>query len=774
MSITYSLEKQAPLTAQELDNNFRSVYFSSSLEDDGNILKLYYDTDPITFSTIPLSGDSGVSIDGNLDNQILTATGTSGLLQGESDFTFDGDVLSLTGRFEITSGQDEFNILIGQDAGANTTSGENNTAVGANALKNSDGFYNVALGNNALINSNTTSKNTGLGYQALSSVTSGNFNLAVGSQAGESLTSGQGNVYIGYKAGQTASVVENNKLYINNDSGTPLIYGDFATGDVEIKNSITASEFTGSFIGDGSQLTGLTATTAWDGNLNGDANITGSLTASGSLVDFSNATIVTGSFTGDGSQLTNLPQQDWTGEFTGNAIITGSLTVSGSGTNLIGLTTLDSNIEVENKGDLGLRIGNDTLTSNTAEFNVAIGHSAGKNSTEKDNTLVGYRAGINTRGQSVALGNYTLGRSAGEDNVALGFRAMGNSELDASHNVSIGSNSLYYASNTLHNVAVGSDSLKSNKTGNNNVSVGYSTLIQNLGSSNTAIGYQAGKFSKNSSRNVYIGTNAGPSTATDQTDKLYISNAVGIPLIGGDFNTKQVQVNGDLQTSGSLTATEFIGDGSQLTNVVGGWNGTIDGDAIITGSLTVSGSTVDFSNASSITGSVFTGSFTGDGSQLTGITAPGWNGIRSGSAEITGSLDITQGLNLAQNFTITSSSLGQGALVEYLHLDVDNLSTDTDLYTFNINSSNSYTGFKADYVLYNTSEDEKKVGTLHGSWDLSGGSNINDTSTNSQGDIIDTSFEIDSTTTTEAVLKFKSSPGTYNLNMIVTAFKKAV
>ena len=104
MAITYTLEKQAPLTAQELDNNFRSLVYSSSLHDDGSILRLHYDTNPGTFDTIPLSGGSGISIDGNLDNQVLTATGVAGSIQGESNFTFNGSVLTVTGRVEVQSG----------------------------------------------------------------------------------------------------------------------------------------------------------------------------------------------------------------------------------------------------------------------------------------------------------------------------------------------------------------------------------------------------------------------------------------------------------------------------------------------------------------------------------------------------------------------------------------------------------------------------------------------------------------------------------------------
>ena len=46
-------------------------------------------------------------------------------------------------------------------------------------------------------------------------------------------------------------------------------------------NEISSGSFSGSFQGDGSQLTGVTG--EWDGNINGNAQITGSLTVTGTI-----------------------------------------------------------------------------------------------------------------------------------------------------------------------------------------------------------------------------------------------------------------------------------------------------------------------------------------------------------------------------------------------------------------------------------------------------------------------------------------------------------
>jgi hypothetical protein len=68
------------------------------------------------------------------------------------------------------------------------------------------------------------------------------------------------------------------------------------------------------------------------------------------------------------------------------------------------------------------------------------------------------------------------------------------------------------------------------------------------------------------------------------------------------------------------------------------------GNAVINGSLTVSGSFVDFTGVTAISGSIFSGSFVGDGSGITGVTAE-WDGSHLGDASITGSLTVTGGVS---------------------------------------------------------------------------------------------------------------------------------
>ncbi len=124
--ITYRLVKQSSLSHLEMDNNFRSLYYSSSIHDDGEFLRLHFDTGTLTdYDSVPLSaGTGGLTIQGNVDNRIVTATGIPGVLQGEELFTFQpvGNTgeLYLRGKFDIGDGNYSQNIFIGKKAGPET------------------------------------------------------------------------------------------------------------------------------------------------------------------------------------------------------------------------------------------------------------------------------------------------------------------------------------------------------------------------------------------------------------------------------------------------------------------------------------------------------------------------------------------------------------------------------------------------------------------------------------------------------------------------------
>jgi hypothetical protein len=125
----------------------------------------------------------------------------------------------LAGEGKSASSSGVQNTFLGTQAGENNESAGSNTFVGYKAgNKNTGGYSNTFLGVNA-----------GLYNQ------DGSSNTFVGNGAGQNNETGDANVFIGYKAGpksSEANVAE--KLYINNNEGKPLIYGDFSTGNKRV------------------------------------------------------------------------------------------------------------------------------------------------------------------------------------------------------------------------------------------------------------------------------------------------------------------------------------------------------------------------------------------------------------------------------------------------------------------------------------------------------------------------------------------------------------
>lgn len=809
--ITYRSEKLSSLTHKEMDDNFRSLIYSSSVEDGGDTLHLHFDTEAGTIDNhvIPLSGGTGgLAVANNANNRILTGTATPALIQGETSLLFDGTILSLVGRFNITDA--DLNTLIGDSAGS-SVSGEKNTLLGKDSGVSISGNANIGIGNKTLTAATAASCNIAIGIESLGTFNSGNCNVSIGSNAGGKISSGNSNVVIGNLAGPTSTGAYSNQLYINNsESDAPLILGDFLTKQVTFNSQVSASIFSGSYYGDGSNLTGLTTAAEWDGTLDGNAQISGSLIVSGAAVtvDLTNTlsisgSIFSGSFVGDGSALTGIQASVF--PFTGSAVISGSLEIEG-------LTTLSGSLKVTGPTDLFGSASIDkniTISNRHNHTNLAIGFTAGRafNSSFGNNIALGYKTSQwNSTGRSsVTLGAYAgngekveksvyIGMQAGQynrgvQNSFIGFQAgaMGGSphytedgNATGGNNSSLGAYSLKDICEGANNTAIGAHTLTCLTNGRYNTALGQGALqlrnssgnIFQCTSGNTGLGFQAGRNLNIGCGNIYIGHKAGPVSNTNQEDQLYINNSSGYPLIGGDFLEKTVSISGSLLVSHSVTAQSFTGDGSNLTGVT--WGGSLNGNASITGSLTVSSSIVDFTDSIAISGSNFSGSFAGDGSNLTGISAE-WDGTRNGDSQITGSLIVSGALNATNKITLSPNFVGTASPgVELIQFNSSSLSGTHIINSFALNGSTGYTGIKADYVLTNSSEDEKKVGTLLGSWDRAGNSTINDMHTIPTGDAVGTSFSIDASSNTAAILKVNAAGGSYELNMLITAFKRTV
>ena len=93
------------------------------------------------------------------------------------------------------------NTAVGSQSLKANSTGTNNTAVGYGSLiANTTGLYNTAVGYNCLNNNTTSSRNTAVGQNAMSANTTGTYSCAFGVQALSTGTGGNYNHGIGYRA----------------------------------------------------------------------------------------------------------------------------------------------------------------------------------------------------------------------------------------------------------------------------------------------------------------------------------------------------------------------------------------------------------------------------------------------------------------------------------------------------------------------------------------------------------------------------------------------
>lgn len=193
------------------------------------------------------SGLTGVVATVSSDASNNTKAGTSALAALAAG-GLDNSGFGKSALAGVTTGDN--NTAVGSSAMAAVSTGVNNVAIGHNAMAASNGSKNVIIGKDAFATGTSGDENVAIGGAALESAngslgsvavgynttpSGGSYNTAVGYQAGANITSASTNsVFLGINAGPSASSAVNDKLYINNAAGTPLIYGDFATDRVGI------------------------------------------------------------------------------------------------------------------------------------------------------------------------------------------------------------------------------------------------------------------------------------------------------------------------------------------------------------------------------------------------------------------------------------------------------------------------------------------------------------------------------------------------------------
>ncbi|MFK5856342.1 MAG: tail fiber domain-containing protein [Bacteroidota bacterium] len=469
-----------------------------------------------------LGYQSGFNETGSNKLYIENSNSTTPLIGGD----FTNDSIFFNGVVRITGGNPGTNKLLTSDANGNAT-WETNTAateinelsdaiydgvslfLGENAGSNDDGGNsNNAIGSFAFASNTTGHGNSVFGRMALYSNIDGNRNIAIGSSALLDNTSGNDNIAMGYYClsnniiGINNTVIGNKAGYNTTGSGNILIghyagYNETGSNKLYIENSNSATPLIG----------GDFASDYVD--INGDFNLSGSIKIEGGTPGVNK--ILTSDADGNATWETNT-----------------------------GATEINELSDGINDGVSLFLGGSAGSNDDGANYNVGVGISS-----LQANTSGGY---------NTANGYYSLRfNTTGNYNIAYGYYTLVNN-LSGTSNIAIGSNSLGYNLSGNSNIAVGSLAANQNTTGDYNVALGTRTNFYNqAGTSNTIIGYEAGKGNSNHSKsgNIFFGYQAGYNETG--SNKLYIENSnSATPLIGGDFTSNYVDINGDLNLSGSI------------------------------------------------------------------------------------------------------------------------------------------------------------------------------------------------------------------------------
>jgi trimeric autotransporter adhesin len=175
-------------------------------------------------------------------------------------------------------------VFYGPQAGANVTTGTDDTAIGYFALySDTTGSLNTASGSLALFSNTTGDSNTGTGFYTLYNNTTGSSNTASGSQALFSNTTGSNNLASGYQALYNNTTGNNNMA-----TGASAMYGN-TTGYYNMANGSFAlvHNTTGNYnVAEG--LNALFHNTTGSGNIAIGTTAGGNLTTGNGNIDIGN------------------------------------------------------------------------------------------------------------------------------------------------------------------------------------------------------------------------------------------------------------------------------------------------------------------------------------------------------------------------------------------------------------------------------------------------------------------------------------------------------
>jgi len=497
---------------------------------------------------------------------------------------------------------------------------------------------------------------------------------------------------------------------VNKDGNTNI------TGSLFVTAAVSASSFTGSFQGDGSQLTGIASTLAISGSTSGTDVVnlkTEALTFSGSNGITATVTDNTVTFTAPAGTVSSSAQIDVRNT-------TGIATIATTGSNTFtGVQTISNttNSTTFNDGALivqgGVGIAKDVNISGSL-------------------TVTGVLTAVTMSTQYVTSSQYTVGVSRillNDDDLV---RFSGISVVDSGS--TYGTGSLLWDSLYNRWIYQADDQA-------------YNSAIIIAGPKNTgSLGDEAG-----------LTVNRVPvATGDDHIDSRIESSSIRV-----DFPSRLTHVEAGLVITGSVTSSVgFSGDGSNLTGIVtnlnltGSEGGTgtvslktqaltIDGTNGI--AATVSGQTITISGSNATTTDKGVASFTGSNFTVTGgnvsakpITFNGTD-MYLGSSYGFGLQNITpQGATTTDQVTLSGGAI----ISSVLYSSATNTDVDTGTEIVATVTTGSYDAAFFDYVVKKGAN--RRTGTVMAVWEP-GTSNVEftDTSTNDLGNTTDVVFTVD-------------------------------
>ena len=158
----------------------------------------------------------------------------------------------------------------------------------------------------------------------------------------------------------------------------------------------------------------------------------------------------------------------------------------------------------ENTGDYVVALGKDAAEENSGNYVFASGYQAAENNSGNHVVAIGYEAAYNNSGDDVVA----LGKGSAEENTAYNVIAVG--QFAAKGNA--GPGAIAIGENALSEFGTGYSS------GDYNIAIGYRTLMGNRGSHNLVISTDTGYAAYKNTKNNYIEI-----SSTDSDGRMWFS-----------------------------------------------------------------------------------------------------------------------------------------------------------------------------------------------------------------------------------------------------------